>query len=151
MIFSVPAQASTAEQEEMNKFLRGHRILEVQQQYDTQRAFWTFAISYLDTNVGKTNYVQENKIDWKAELEPAVYERFSRLRERRKVIANDEKLPAFAVFTDKELVEIAKQENPTKSSIQKIDGINTARADRYAERILSATLSALTSTEKPSF
>lgn len=151
MIFSVPAQASTAEQEEMNKFLRGHRILEVQQQYDTQRAFWTFAISYLDTSVGKTNYVQENKIDWKAELDPAVYERFARLRERRKVIANDEKLPAFAVFTDKELVEIAKQENPTKSSIQKIDGINTARAERYAERILSATLSTSASTEKPSF
>lgn len=139
MIFTIPAQASIAEQEEMNKFLRGHRILEVQQKYDEQRAFWTFSVSYMDTAIVKANYSQENKIDWKAELEPAIYERFSRLRERRKAIANEEKQPAFAIFTDKELVEIAKQEKPTKISVQKISGINSARADRYAERLLAMT------------
>ena len=50
-----------------------------------------------------------------------------------------EKQPAFAIFTDKELVEIAKQEKPTKISVQKISGINSARADRYAERLLAMT------------
>ncbi|MBQ9144365.1 MAG: hypothetical protein IJX60_05390 [Paludibacteraceae bacterium] len=45
-VFTIPALAGQEMQEEMNKFLRGHRVMEVKQQYDTERGYWTFAVNY---------------------------------------------------------------------------------------------------------
>ena len=135
-IFSIPAVSTVEMQEEMNKFLRSHRVLEVKQQYDVERGYWTFAVSYIESSSSVTTSSVSEKVDYKNILSPEAFDIFSKLRATRKVIAKDEGLPAYAIFTDKELAEIAQLEDLTPTAMLKIDGIGNGRAERYAERIL---------------
>ena len=58
---------------------------------------------------------------------------------RRKAIAETEGLPAFAVFTDKELAGIAELENPQLADLKTVKGIGSKKAERFGARILNPT------------
>ena len=49
-LFTIPAIESKGALEEMNRFLRGHRVLKVRQEFskDIGGAFWYFSIKYID-------------------------------------------------------------------------------------------------------
>ena len=80
---------------------------------------------------------QTEKIDYKEVLGSEEFERFTVLRKRRKKIADKESIPAFAVFTDKELAEMAKIEDLTVEGMLKIDGINKGCSQRFGKAMLS--------------
>lgn len=125
-------------EEELNKFLRSHKILTIDKQYDPNLSHWTFAISYMENGVlTKKMDFKSEKVDYKNLLTEDEFQRFTNLRLKRKKIANEEALPAYAIFTDKELAQIATIINPSHSDITRIDGINTARATRFGERLLT--------------
>lgn len=48
---------------------------------------------------------------------------FSMLRKCRKAIADEDAIPAFAVFLDSELAEITKLEEINVKTLSKIDGV----------------------------
>lgn len=77
------------------------------------------------------------KIDYKEVLDENTFNKFSKLREFRKKIANDEAIPAFAVFTDKELSEISKLSEYTESNLKKIKGIGEKKCEKYGKRIIA--------------
>lgn len=137
-IFSLGASCDAEQQEDMNKFLRGHRIIEVRQQYDETRGIWTFAVSYVEgSNPPSGNFQpRADKVDYRSVLAPDVFEVFSRLREQRKLIAKDESVPAYAIFTDKELAAIAELPELSVANLVKIDGINKGRAEKYGVRLM---------------
>lgn len=137
-IFTISAHAGFEIQEEMNKFLRSTRVIEVKQQYDMERGYWTFAVSYIEGSQPQNmqHSTSTEKIDYKNVLSPECFEVFSKLRETRKMIAKDESVPAYAIFTDKELAEIAQLDELTASAMLKIKGVNVGRVDKYAERLL---------------
>jgi superfamily II DNA helicase RecQ len=141
-VFTIPALAGTEMQEEMNKFLRGHRVMEVKQQYDSERGYWTFAVNYIEGSVPNTNVptIRSEKVDYKTVLSPECFDIFTKLRDARKQIAKDESIPAYAIFTDKELSDIAQLSELTPTAMLKIEGINHGRVDRYAERILQGIM-----------
>ena len=142
-VFTIPALSGQELQEEMNKFLRGHRVVEVKQQYDADRGFWTFAVNYIEGSqpVNNTPAIRSEKVDYKTVLSPECFEVFTKLREARKQIAKDESVPAYAIFTDKELADITQLTDLTPAAMLKIDGINHGRVDKYAERILQGVAS----------
>lgn len=80
----------------------------------------------------------KEKVDYKSILDEATFKVFARLREIRKQIANEDALPAFAVFTDEELSEIAKLPEITAKMMQSIKGIGEKKTERYAERFINA-------------
>lgn len=126
------------EQEEINRFLRGHRVLAIDKHYDDCRGLWTFAVTYIDGNMPSSGKVSSSeKVDYKEVLSTEEFERFTALRKRRKSIAEAEAIPAFAVFTDKELAEMSRVENLTIKDLLSIEGINKGRAQRYGAELLT--------------
>lgn len=141
-IFSVPAIENSEELQKINAFLRGHKIIDIEKQFvnNGQESFWSFCIRYIDSpanNNANFNNNKKAKIDYKEVLDDTTFLKFSRLREIRKEIAKSDAVPAYAVFTDEELSEIAKLPEITESSIQNIKGIGQKKAEKYASQIQS--------------
>ena len=126
--------------EELNAFLRSKKILQTEQQLvqSGQNAFWCFCIKYLENEKESYTKARKERPDYKAILGEASFKIFSELRSIRKAIAKEEAIPAYAVFTDAELAEIAKLgESRSLSQINKIKGIGTKKLEKYGTKFIS--------------
>jgi superfamily II DNA helicase RecQ len=133
-IFNVPAGDALA-LEEMNRFLRGHRILTLDRQWTG--AGWSFCATW-QPPAGTSTSESAAKVDYKAVLDAPTFALFSRLREIRKALAEKENLPPYAVFTNEQLAAIAKGRCATPADLGKIDGIGAARIEKYGKAVLAA-------------
>ena len=68
-------------------------------------------------------------------LDEQTFTVFSRLRAIRKQLADRDAVPAYAVFTDAEIAEIAKIEHPTPKSLRAIPGIGEKKIEKYGTEI----------------
>lgn len=141
-IFSIPIGGDESATEEMNHFLRANKIVDIRKELATVggNSCWTFCITYILNNNPQAVKSGENKIDYKEVLSPNVFERFSALRKLRKQIAENDAVPAYAVFTDAELAEIAKLDNLTLSALQSIPGIGKKKVEKYGNILVNAEL-----------
>ncbi len=143
-IFTIPIDAEENLTEEMNHFLRSHKIINVKSELAPagSNSCWTFCVTYLlsgaseEQSDGKR---RSGKTDYKEVLEPDAFERFSRFRKIRKQIAEEEAVPAYAVFTDAELAELANLPELTKGTMQKIPNIGKKKVEKYADAFLLNT------------
>ena len=73
-----------------------------------------------------------------ASEEPNAYapELFEQLREKRKIIADAEDVPAFVVFNDRSLREIAIHFPKTEEEFMQIHGVGPAKVEKYAHIFL---------------
>ncbi|MDR1122222.1 MAG: HRDC domain-containing protein [Dysgonamonadaceae bacterium] len=136
-IFTIPVTDDGTAMEEMNRFLRGHKTLEVEQQLISTKtgSQWHFCVKYL-ANAQPENKVQNtSKIDYKDVLDERTFALFSILREVRKKIAEEDGLPVYAVFTNEELANIASLENMTVENVKKVKGIGDKKAERFGKRL----------------
>jgi len=70
---------------------------------------------------------------------PATYDEalFDRLRDWRKGRAEEEKVPAYVVFTDLTLQAIAEVKPADTAALLRINGIGSAKLDKYGEEVLA--------------
>ena len=134
-IFTIPVLDDGSTGEEMNAFLRGQKILTIDKELLTlnNQAYWTFCITYLPQ--GGTSAGPQRKTDYKDVLDAATFAKFSRLRTLRKQIAENEGLPAYAVFTDAELADIARLDEISVKNIKKVANIGQKKAEKYGSVI----------------
>ena len=137
-LFTIPLFDNEAELNEMNGFLRAQKVLTIDKQFVSlgENAYWSFCVTYLNLSKQTTatqNAQRSNKIDYKEVLDVATFAVFSNLRTIRKQIAENEAIPAYAVFTDSELAEIAKLENIDMAHLQSIQGIGQKKAEKYGQ------------------
>lgn len=137
-LFTIPLFDNETELNEMNGFLRAQKVLTIDKQFVSvgENAYWSFCITYLQLSKQSTiaqNAQRQNKIDYKEVLDVATFAIFSTLRTIRKQIAENEAVPAYAVFTDSELAEIAKLENIDVAHLQSIQGIGQKKAEKYGQ------------------
>jgi superfamily II DNA helicase RecQ len=138
-LFTIPVTDTGLFMEEMNRFLRGYKILEIQQQLVSNEhgASWCFCVKYIESNASMpVSSEQKVKVDYRTLLDEATFNIFSRLREIRKAIAIEEGFPAYTVFTDEELANIAKLTEITPSTMQSIKGIGQKKVEKYAARFI---------------
>lgn len=64
-------------------------------------------------------------------------ELYERLREWRTGQAQEQKLPAYCVFTDATLTAIAEECPADRAALAKIPGVGAAKLDRYADEVLA--------------
>ncbi len=142
-IITVPAIGGEELNEEMNRFLRGHKIVCVDKQFyqNSDNAFWTFCIRYLPNAANSNNGVafseKKEKVDYKNVLDEKSFAIFSKLRMIRKALAEKDEVPAYAVFTDAELAEISKLENLTENCMLSIPGIGQRKVEKYGKLMLN--------------
>ena len=67
----------------------------------------------------------------------AADELFERLRTLRKDIADRQGVPAYLVFSDRTLREMAETRPRTESDLLEVSGVGPAKLARYGERFLS--------------
>ena len=82
---------------------------------------------------GATSHVRRGKKDGLTEGDRALYERLAALRKR---IAHTRSLPAFIIFSDATLREMAKKRPRTRAQMLRIAGVGDRKMDAYGERFL---------------
>jgi superfamily II DNA helicase RecQ len=136
-IFTIPILDNEESEAELNRFLSGNKILEVEQSLVEKgsNAYWCFCVRYLERN---TTGQKENKkrIDYKEILDEAAFQRFSELREIRKKIAEKDGVPVYMVFTNEELASIAQLSEITPQNIRQIKGIGAKKVEKYGKSII---------------
>ena len=135
-IYSVPLAGGESIVDEMNAFLRSHKVVDIQKEFVNSSigACWTFCITYLLTNTNDGEHKQ--KVDYKQVLDEIAFAKFSRLRAIRKQLAEKDAVPAYAVFTDAELAEMAKEESLSTAKLKKIEGIGEKRIEKYGNALI---------------
>lgn len=131
--------------EEMNHFLRANKIIDIKKELAMLdgNSCWTFCITYLQDNrpadapTANSKSGSGTKVDYKEVLDTETFERFSAFRKLRKQIAESEAVPAYAVFTDAELAEIAKLKELTLAALQSIPGIGKKKVEKYANTFIA--------------
>ena len=61
---------------------------------------------------------------------------FQKCGNYEKKIALEEKIPAYAVFTDEQLSRLAKEKPDNLSKMQNINGIGQAKTEKYGKAFL---------------
>ncbi|MGA1839918.1 MAG: HRDC domain-containing protein [bacterium] len=136
-VFRIPISNSEEAIEEMNSFLRGHRIVEITKQFieNEGNSFWTFCVEYLhgDESSGKSATA---KTDYREILNESDFSIFAQLRTLRKEIAEKERLPGYVLFTNEQLARMVQNRATTEEAIAKIPGVGQARIKKYGEPFL---------------
>ena len=92
--FHIPVRVDQHAVDELNQFLRSHRILKVDKEWVDRgsNSFWAFSVDYWDgapaneKGIASTGRV---RIDYKVQLTPEQFEVFSKLRDWRKQVAHN--------------------------------------------------------------
>jgi len=99
--FRISATASQADTALLNQYLQQHRIISVDREFvaDGQNSFWSVCggAELGDKSSPKTG---RKSIDYRDVLAPDVFAVFSRLRELRKRLAEEQGVPPYAIFTN---------------------------------------------------
>ncbi len=135
--FYIPAPDPQSATEEMNKFLRSNKIIDIKKHFvaDASNSFWSFCIRYVDGNAHDT-FTKKPKVDYKEVLDEATFKIFSDLRECRKQISEKEAVPVYAVFTNEELANISGLTELNLSNLLSIKGIGKNKAEKYGAALL---------------
>jgi superfamily II DNA helicase RecQ len=145
--FSIPARGDNGLQEDLNRFLRSHRVLTVHREFVPRgdNSFWALGVEWLEgsapsaPSVGKSGRA---RVDYKEVLSPADFALFAKLRDWRKTAAEAEGIPVYAVLTNEQLATIATKRLSTPAQVQAIEGIGEAKAGKYAAGVLEVVTQA---------
>ncbi len=137
-LFTIPVGDGGTALEEMNRFLRGNKILEVHDQLISNEngAYWCFCVRYIERTLNTVSN-DKVKVDYRKILDDETFKKFSKLREIRKKVAADDGIPAFAVFTDEELAGMAKLDRITEKNMLLIKGIGDKKIERFAKHFIT--------------
>ena len=134
-IFNIPIPGGEQMNDEKNAFLRTQKVLQTESQVvsNAQGTFWCFCVKYLDeTPQGKIQ-----KVDYREVLDEATFQRFAEMRKVRKQLAQDEGIPAYAIFTDEELAGLAKLETLTLAAMRNVKGIGEKKVEKYGNHFIN--------------
>lgn len=137
-IFNIPLTDTGEALSEMNRFMTGRKVLEVEQRFfqNEKGGGWSFCVRYLPDMSQSGASGGKVKVDYKQVLTEAQFAVFSRLREIRKALAGEDGVPAYAVFTDEELAGISRLEELTEKSLATLPGIGEKKISRYGKPML---------------
>jgi superfamily II DNA helicase RecQ len=138
-IINVPLADDGSMQSELNKFLAANRVLEVEQRFfqNEKGGCWSFCIRYIVQSGGIPPFAgNKEKVDYKTVLNEKEFAIFASLREIRKQLAQQDAVPAYAVFTDEELANIARLPKIEESKLTSIKGIGEKKVQKYGKSII---------------
>jgi superfamily II DNA helicase RecQ len=136
--FSVPVRKSSDAEEELNTFVASHRVVSIERRFVDAGldSFWAVSVEVTEglAALGKLHGAPgraERKVDYKEVLTPSDFERFLKLRELRKVIAEREAVPVYNIFTNQQLADMIQGKVTTIEGLEAIDGIGAARVGKF--------------------
>jgi superfamily II DNA helicase RecQ len=153
-LFTAPVLESDQGEQEINTFCAAHAVVTVDKHFvaDGANSFWAFCITWrskesssaLVGGGGKTA-----KVDYRAVLNDRDFQLFVKLRELRKIIADSEGVPAYALFTNEQLATMVTKQIATKTGLAGIEGVGAARIEKYGTRFLEAPCQPISGLTQP--
>lgn len=141
--FSVPAHGGIGFEQDLNLFLRSHRILAVRREFvlDGSQSFWACCVEYLDSagsGFSEQGFpASRKKMDYRELLSEEQFMRFRVLREARKELSKTEAVPAYAIFLDEQLAELSKIEGDLSlSKLKSLKGFGDGKCERWGDAFL---------------
>jgi ABC-type nitrate/sulfonate/bicarbonate transport system substrate-binding protein len=95
------------------------------------------AIDSLKTEAGKAKAAAKRPITSAAGLDAAAERRLQRLREWRAGVAKEHGVPAYVVFHDATLAELARSRPQSEEALGQISGIGARKLERYGATLLT--------------
>ena len=150
--YSVPARGDAGLQEDLNRFLRSHRVLTVHREFVGQgdNSFWALAVEYMEGPVPSGPGPLRNgkpRVDYKEVLSPEDFALFARLRDWRKAAAERDGVPVYAILTNEQLAGIAAKRPDSLAGLREIEGLGDAKAGKYGAEVMAAM--ALSGNQQP--
>ena len=142
--FMIPAADAGAQAEELNAFLRGHRVVSVQRELVGQAggSCWAVCVEYLPPPPGggraPSNGDGKGKVDYRETLSADDFAVFARLRQVRKELAERDEVPVYAVFTNEQIAAMVTNRVDSLKALRGIDGVGEARVEKYGDLFLAA-------------
>lgn len=145
--FYVPVSHGGTATANLNRFLAEHDIVSVERQLilDGPNSAWTVCVGFNDggqtppgTTPGVLAAAKRAKTDYRDVLNPVDFAIFSRLRALRKTIADAAGMPLYGVFTNDQLADMVTRRTTSMAALLEIEGLGSARADKYGATFLQA-------------
>lgn len=141
-IFTIPIQDDASGTDDLNHFLRSHRILRVTPSLVDAGcdSVWSFLVEYRDlqpSSAAPTGSKSKARIDYREVLSPEDFSVFSRLRDWRRDVSQRESIPAYTVFDNEQLATMVTSKANTRAAIAAIPGVGEARVEKYADSVLA--------------
>ena len=145
--FSIPARGDSGLQEDLNRFLRSHRVLTVHREFVPlgENSFWALAVEYMlgaapaESTPGRST---KPRVDYKEVLSTEDFALFAKLRDWRKTKAGEEGIPVYAVLTNDQLAAVATKRPKSTAQLREVEGLGEAKAVKYGEDILKIVFDA---------
>ena len=152
--FSIPAHGESDLLEELNCFLRSHRVICIQKELSQREIApcWRICVEYLEGSGSEKNVRSNRKsqrIDYREVLSEDDFAVFSRLRELRKELAAREAIPVYAVCTNDHLAKMATDRISNLSQFKDLDGFGQAKVEKYGQMFLAAINEGVSPVEGP--
>ncbi|MCX7097074.1 MAG: HRDC domain-containing protein [Methylococcales bacterium] len=138
--FNINAQNPESGQEDLNTHCVQHRIVAVEKQFVAQgdNSFWSICVTSLDS-AEKPNPTSNKRaaIDYREILNEQDFAMYAELRNLRKTLAEQEGVPAYALFTNEQLAEMVTRRTLTQSELAGIEGVGKARLEKYGATFIN--------------
>ena len=134
--FTIPVVGSDEQEKALNEFLAAHRIVAIERQFVQAglASVWSLCVTW--TEAREKLPVRKGKVDYKQVLDEQQFTVYAAVRELRKNLAEQEGVPAYALFTNEQLAEMIIQRVNTQNGLAKIKGVGQARVDKYGKQFL---------------
>lgn len=141
LFFTIPVFGPGPEIEELNRALATERVVAIDRQLVQAGAGSAWAVCVTVAGGAREStpagLSRESKVDWKAVLPPEQFEVYARLRLLRKVVAEREGVPPYAVFNNEQLAEIVRRGVRNSAELGAIPGVGAARVEKYGVQFLA--------------
>jgi len=137
--FMVPVLESGSFEEELNAFLRGHRVLDVKRELVSAAggAYWAISVAWMEGKIPLGPESKAKRVDYREILDEKDFAVFARLRELRKEIAEGDGVPPYAIFTNEQLARMVTDRVTKEVELRKIEGVGEAKTEKFGARFLS--------------
>jgi Superfamily II DNA helicase len=142
-VFHIAVLGDSTSEEEMNAFLRSHRIITVHRELarTVSGSYWCFCIEYIDHAVKtstSSSFPQKKgeRVDYKEILSENDFATFSKIRELRKELAITDSIPVYTICTNEQLAQMVVDRCSSLAALQQIPGFGEAKIQKYGTRFL---------------
>ena len=140
-LFCLLASGNAVLEEEMNLFIRTHRVVNTQKVFGNSgdSAFWYFCVEYIaEGSPAETPQRSgRNPIDYKDILSDEEFAVFVKLRDLRKRLAHQDGVPVYSVATNEQFAQMVQNRYRTISDLKKISGLGEGKLNKYGTFFLS--------------
>mgnify|MGYP002625735026 CR=1 FL=1 len=139
----MPAFGGDEVEQEVNKFLRSHRILQVERHFvSEQGGYWALLVQYTggDPIAEAPPQARRERKDPSEGMADDVKQRYNMFRDVRKELSQQHGIPPYLVFTNEELAILAALPVVNEETIKGLKGIAPQRMKDFVHHFFNLTV-----------